>query len=89
MSNKLVEKSNEKAQVISTGYEFVKDGISMRFQADVLNKKIVISGKQSISLTVDEAYQLHRLIGNMILVINPGDDQNESKLEKGYRFLKM
>ena len=69
------------ASINTTGFQFVKDGISLNFHADIDNQAIILKGKQGgLSLSVSEAYQLKQLIENMISLVNPVEAPQEPDL---------
>lgn len=60
----------EKARVYTTGYSFSKNGVSLNFQADIANRKVLLVGKTTVSLDVDEAHHLIQIIQGMINMVN-------------------
>jgi len=59
------------ATINPTGFVFVKDGISLNFQADVANKKLLLLGSKTIALDLVEAKRLKGMISSLINIMEP------------------
>jgi hypothetical protein len=68
---------SEQAQVITTGFQFVKNGVSLNFTADTANEKIIMKGKTGeIVLSLAEAGMLRTMLDQVIGIVVDARDEH-------------
>lgn len=71
----------DQIHIIPTGYQFVKDGISLNFQVDLETKKVMLVGNKTMKLDTTQARQLIQIIETMIQMIELEAESFQSKKE--------